>query len=203
MRKGETTRLGILEHACALSAKFGLEGLSIGALAGSLGMSKSGLFAHFGSKSELQLALIEHAAGRFVEQVVKPALSAPRGEARLVELFERWLSWFRTSARDGGCFFVAAAAELDDRPGAARSRLLALQLDLVSVVAGVSRTAVESGDFALDLDPQQLAFELHGLLLSLHYYSRLLGDERAEARARAGFQALVARARAPSGDAGC
>src|ERR1044071_5174575 len=116
-RKGEITRHAILEHAATLATKLGLEGLTIGRLADDLGLSKSGLFAHFQSKESLQLAVVDFAAERFVEYAVKPSFSADRGEPRVRALFENWLSWPKRSGLAAGCFFVAASAELDDRPG--------------------------------------------------------------------------------------
>ena len=122
MRKGEQTREAILVHALRLATRVGFEGLTIGQLADDLKLSKSGLFAHFKSKENLQLQVPEMASRRFVDAVVKPALAAPRGEARVRALFERWLAWETSPSLPGGCPFVAAATELDDRPGPARDR---------------------------------------------------------------------------------
>src|SRR5678815_2314775 len=125
MRKGEVTRQAILERAAQLASVDGLRGLSIGRLAEDLKLSKSGLFAHVRSKEGLDQLVVELAGERFVEAVVKPALAAPRGEPRLRAIFEQWLRWPQRSGLPGGCFFVAAAAELDDRPSPARDRLVA------------------------------------------------------------------------------
>src|SRR4029078_854398 len=117
MGKGELTRQAILERATALASRHGMEGVSIGHLAEELGLSKSGLFAHFGSKEVLQVEILRFAAERFVENVVRPALAQPRGAPRLRRIFERWIAWDRSHSVPGGCLFVAAASELDDRPG--------------------------------------------------------------------------------------
>src|SRR5882757_1144062 len=114
MGKGEVTRQAILERAASVATQLGLEGLTIGRLAEDLGLSKSGLFAHFQSKEALQLAVVEFAAERFVEAAVKPSFTASRGEPRVRALFDNWLAWARKSGLAAGCFFVAAAAELDD-----------------------------------------------------------------------------------------
>lgn len=195
MGKGEVTRQRIVEHAANLASRTGLEGLSIGGLAEDLGISKSGLFAHFRSKDALAVQVLEHAAARFVEVVVKPALAAPRGEPRLRAVFDRWREWPERSGMEGGCFFVAAAAELDDRPGAARDLLVRQQKDWLEIVAGVVRSGIAEGQFRKDIDPDQLAFELYGILLAFHHARRLLRDPKAETRARRSFEELLARAR--------
>src|SRR5690349_10613587 len=141
VRKGERTRDAILDGALRLASELGLEGLSIGRLAEELDLSKSGLFAHFGSKEDLQIRTLERAAARFGEVVVRPALEAPAGEPRVRALFERWLEWPRRVRQPGGCIFVAAAAELDDRPGPARDRLVALQREWLGTLAGAARRA--------------------------------------------------------------
>src|SRR5512140_581658 len=141
MPKGAQTREAILDHGLRLASELGLEGLTIGRLAEALELSKSGLFAHFGSKEALQVAVLDRAGERFAEVVVRPALAAPRGEARLRALFERWLAWPREVALPGGCIFVQAASELDDRPGAARDRLAALEREWLETIARVVRGA--------------------------------------------------------------
>lgn len=198
MRKGEKTRGVILDEAVRVASEVGLEGLTIGRLAAALELSKSGLFAHFASKEGLQLQTLDRAAERFTEVVVRPALAAPAGEPRVRALFERWLEWPRRVRQPGGCIFVAAAAELDDRPGAARDRLAELQRDWLATLARAARRAQEVGHFRRDLDPEQLAFELYGMALSWHLHARLLRDPRAPERVRAAFERLVADARAPS-----
>lgn len=192
--RGEQTRDTILQIAAHEAARVGLGGLTIGALAKRLDMSKSGLFAHFNSKETLLIAVLEHQAEVFTNEVVRPALKAPRGEARVRALFDGWLRWLIERA-EKGCLFIAAAAELDDQPGKARVRLVAQQRDLLELFASVVVTAIKQGDFRSDLDPEQATAEAHGILLGYHYASRLLEDPRAEERARLAFDRLVADAR--------
>jgi len=191
MSKGERTHTAILDHATGLASQVGLTGLTIGALAGDLELSKSGLFAHFQSKETLQIEVLEHAARRFSETVVCPALHEPRGARRMQALFDRWIAWERDEALPGGCIFVAAAAELDDRPGLVRDRLVALQRDWIDVLATSVRKGIESGSFRADADPEQFAQDMYGVMLALHFHSRLLNDAAAEARARRAFAALL------------
>src|SRR5687767_9089309 len=136
MKKGELTHRAILEHAVGLASRLGLEGLTIGRLAEDLELSKSGLFAHFQSKEALQVEVLRHAGERFVEEVIRPALKAPRGEARLKALFTRWLEWARGKSLPGGCLFVAAATELDDKEGPVRDELVRTQRQWVGFLAG-------------------------------------------------------------------
>jgi len=193
--KGDDTRAEILDEGVRLASRVGLSGLSIGDLADALSMSKSGLFAHFQSKEALQIQVLDRAAGLFVQEVVRPALEAPRGEPRLSSLFERWLAWARSVALPGGCLFVSAAAELDDQPGPVRDRLVALQRDWLALVARLARSASEERHFRQDLDPEQLAHDLYAVMLGYHHAARLLRDPRAEQRARSGFELLRAAAR--------
>lgn len=197
MGKGEATRQAILDRATALASAAGLEGLTIGKLADELTLSKSGLFAHFGSKESLQVAVLENAAARFVEIVVKPALKAPRGEARLKSLFDHWSLWPRKSRLPGGCVFVAAAAELDDRPGPARECLVKQQRDFLDLIATTAKGAIAEGQFRKDLDADQFAHDFYSVMLGFHHAYRLLRDPRAEAHARRGFEALLDAARRP------
>jgi AcrR family transcriptional regulator len=196
MRKGERTRGTILDGAWKLATELGLEGLTLGRLADELEISKSGLFAHFASKEDLQVQTLERAAQRFVEVVIRPALEVHGGERRLRTLFERWLEWWKRQA--GGCIFVAAAAELDDRPGPARDRLVALQREWRATLARIVKRAQDSGELRRDLDPHQLAFEIQGIGLTGHETARLLRDPRAVERARAAFERLLADARTRS-----
>jgi AcrR family transcriptional regulator len=193
--KGELTRQTILERARVLASEVGLEGLTIGQLADALDMSKSGLFAHFASKEGLQLAVLENAAAVFVDAVVRPALKAPRGEKRVRALFERWLGW-PAKAGTRGCLFVSAATELDDRPGPARELLVRQQRDWLDTIAHVVRTAVAEGNFRGELDVEQFAHELYGIMFMYQHAARLLADPKAEKRARTAFDRLVRSARA-------
>jgi AcrR family transcriptional regulator len=197
MSKGDATRQAILERALSMSSVVGLEGISIGRLADDLALSKSGLFAHFRSKEALQLQVLEVAVRQFVESVVRPALKEQRGEPRLRALFERWLDWARSQSLPGGCIFVSATMEMDDRPGPVRDALARYQQDWVNVLATATRAGQESGAFRGDLEPAQFAQEAYGLMLSYHLFARLLRDPHGEARARAGFDALLKRAVGP------
>lgn len=191
MRKGERTRQAILEHASNLARQVGLEGLTIGRLAQDLMLSKSGLFGYFQSKEALAVQMIEFAADRIVDRVVRPALAAPRGEPRVRALFERWLDWSR---RDG-CVFVALATELDDQPGPARDRLVRAQKDWMETIATCFRTGIAEGHFRADADAEQFAHNLSGIYLARHFSMRLLADPKADQRAHEAFEALLTAAR--------
>ena len=191
MSKGEQTRERILERAFRLAGREGLEGLSIGALASDLGLSKSGLFAHFGSKEDLQIAVLAAAAERFQEAVTKPAVRGPRGAGRIRRLFENWLLWSMDPTLPGGCLFNAAASELDDREGRARDFLVGSQRELLDFVAGTARQAIEQGEFRKDLDCEDFAFDLYALMLGFNHSRRLLRDPRSEERTRAAFERLM------------
>jgi AcrR family transcriptional regulator len=193
--KGEGTRRSILDQALRLASTKGLEQLSIGLLAGAAGLSKSGLFAHFRSKEQLQLAVLREASDRFIEQVLAPAVREPRGEPRLRRLFENWLHW-ETDGFPGGCPFEAAADELDDRPGPVRDYLIEIERDLIETLTTVARTGIEAGKLRADLEPRQMAFEMLGISLAFHRYHRLLRMDEAGAVARAAFEGLLARSRA-------
>jgi AcrR family transcriptional regulator len=195
MSKGDSTRAAIVEKGVSLATQVGLEGLTIGRLATDLGLSKSGLFAHFRSKEALQIQVLDAAAERFVDEVVKPAVREPRGEPRVRALFDRWLVWTKTNSGPGGCLFVAAAAELDDRPGPVRDRLVALQKGWLEMIAIVFRTGVTEGVFRPDLDPEEFAHDLYSVMLGFHHASRLMRDPRAEKRANAAFGRLLSSAR--------
>ncbi len=195
MRKGELTRQAILGRAVSLASEVGLDGLTIGRLADDLALSKSGLFAHFQSKEALQVQVLDAAAERFLEVVVRPALKAPRGEPRLRALFEYWLAWPQAVPQPGGCLFVAAAVELDDRPGPARDALVRMQRDWLDTLATAVRAAVTEGHFGPATDPEQFAFELYGIMLGCHHAARLLRDPRALTHARVAFDALSNAAR--------
>lgn len=196
MGKGELTRQAILERAVCLATRIGLDALSIGRLADDLGMSKSGLFAHFRAKETLQVQVLQHGAAAFVEHVVRPALNAPRGEPRVRALFDRWLLWARERPGRGGCLFVGAATELDDKPGPARDELVKQQRDWLDFIAGAVRIAISEGDFKPQVDPLQIAHELHGIMLGYYHAARLLKDPAAETRARRALETVLASARA-------
>ena len=193
MRKGEQTRTLILNEAAAFASQVGLEGLSIGSLAERLAMSKSGLFAHFGSKEDLQLHTLKHAQQLFVDRVFAPALQEPRGLPRLRALFSNWIAWIENiDELPGGCVIVAAATEFDDRPGAVHDALVSGQRELRGAIAKAIRLAVDEGHLDPKTDPWQLTFEILGIVLATHHDHRLLGDARAIARAMQAFERLLA-----------
>ncbi len=192
MGKGEATREAILDAAGELARTVGFGGMTIGTLAAATQLSKSGLYAHFKSKESLQLQVLEHAKARFLREVVVPALGSPRGEPRVRAMFENKLHW---NAQPGGCIFVSAASELDDQPGAVRDRVVRDHLDWLDTLAEVCRTGVSEGHFRDEVDPEQLAFELDGVLLSYHTCRRLLDDGTAGSRARTAFESLLDRVR--------
>ena len=195
MRKGEATRQAILEHAVGLARQVGLQGLTIGRLADDLSLSKSGLFAHFRSKESLQLQVLQAAAERFIDVVVRPALKIGRGEPRLRALFDGWLAWKDPQHSPRGCVFVQTAAELDDQEGVVRDRLVQMQRDWLDVIATSARGAVREGQFRSDVDVDQFAHDFQSVLLGYHHATQLLRDPRAEHRARAALDALISAAR--------
>ena len=194
MAKGEQTRRAILARAFEIAKTSGLSGLSIGRLAEETGLSKSGLFAHFGSKEALCVAVVEEAAQQFVEFVMAPALQKPRGEPRIRALFERWVEW---GQQPGGCFFVAAVAELDDQPGPARDALVQSCRDWLDALATAARITVAEGQFRADVDPDQFAFELYSTMLGFHTYQKFLRAPTSLARARDSLERLLTASRAP------
>jgi AcrR family transcriptional regulator len=191
--KGQQTRAAILDAALALASHMGLEGLSIGALAEQMGMSKSGVFAHFGSREELQISVVREYHERFEQEVFYPALRQARGLPRLRALFDRWVD--RVSVEiDSGCIYISGAVEFDDRPGPVRDALAEMVLDWHRALERAIRLAVEAGHLEPDTDPQQMLFEIHGLILALHHDARFLRSERALDRARHGFERVLAAA---------
>jgi AcrR family transcriptional regulator len=175
--KATSTRSAILERAVDLASAEGLEGLTIGRLAGELRMSKSGLFAHFGSKEGLQLATLNSAAKRLFDEVIAPAQAAPEGAPRLAAYCERYIDYLERKVFAGGCFFAAVISEFDDRPGAVRDAICAgvrawlSELERHAAIAGLP-------------EPQELAFEIYSLGLGANACSRLLDEGRAFAHAR-------------------
>ena len=197
MRKGEQTRQAVIDHALKLATQIGFQGLTIGRLAEDLGMSKSGLFAHFGAKEDLQIEVLKSAVERFVEKVVRPALAAPRGEPRIRAIFERNVEWERSWDKlPGGCPIVAASIELDDCPGRARDFLVQSQRDWAETLANAARAAVREGHFRADLDCDQFAYDFSGIMLAYHHAARLMKDPRARERATTAFESLLRTARA-------
>lgn len=196
--KGERTRQSILDRAVDLASLEGLEGLTIGRLAEELKMSKSGLFAHFGSKEELQLATIEAAAERYIREIFNPALQHPRGFPRLMAICESWLSYIRRGVFPGGCFFAAASFEFDSRPGLVQQRIRSLMDDWIGALERAIRMAQDEGHLRNDVDPSQLAFELNALFFGANFSFYLRNDEQAIERARLAVETRLDLLRTPS-----
>jgi AcrR family transcriptional regulator len=195
MSKGDRTREMIVEEALRVASTMGLEGISIGELARRLELSKSGLFAHFQSKTRLQLEIVEAASFQFGQAVVLPALRAPRGEPRVQALFESWLRWANVDGLPGGCLFVSASAEFDDRPGEVRDLLRDKQEEWVGILERATRIARDEGHFGAHVDPEQFAFQAYAIMLGAHHFHRLLGRGDVLSRARRAFDDLLAAAR--------
>ncbi len=195
MGRGAETRAAILEEALELTSQFGLEGLSIGVLAKRTGMSKSGLYAHFESKEGLQRDVLQEAADRWTELVLRPAIAKPRGLPRVAKLFERWLAW-DTEAFAGGCPFMAAATDYDDRDGPVRQAVAKHLGDALAAVTRAVELAVDEGHLRAGTPVDQFTFELWGILTGFQQYSRLLEDGDALGRANRAFDSLVDRHRA-------
>ena len=196
MPKGTDTRSAILEQAANEASLVGITGLTIGSLAEATGMSKSGLFRHFGSKEQLQVETLRAGIERFTKVVVKPALKAPRGVRRVRSLFHGWLAWATGHGFPGGCIFVAASVEMDDQPGPVRDFVAQTQREWLDLIARTATLAVEAGDFRNDLDAEQFAHEFNSILLGFHQADRLMRDPRAASRASTQFDRLVQDAKA-------
>ncbi len=188
---GLRTRATIVEESARLATVEGLEGLSLARLASALGISKSGLYAHFGSKEELQLATIEAATATFMEEVVRPGLDAPAGRGRLISTCEAFLSHVEREVFPGGCFFSAAAAEVGTRRGRVRDRVASQQREWLGLLERLAREARELGELDGEEDPAQLAFELNAVLVAANTAFLLQGDPAALARAREAVARLL------------
>ncbi|MCW5667061.1 MAG: TetR/AcrR family transcriptional regulator [Piscinibacter sp.] len=168
----------------------GLEGLSIGALAEVTHMSKSGVFAHFGSREELQISVVREYHAKFEEEVFYPALREPRGLPRLRALFDRWVRRVAVEI-DSGCIYISGAVEFDDRPGPVRDALVTMVQTWQDALERAIRMAVDEGHLKPDTDPPQMLFEVHGLILALHHDARFLRHPGAVERARRAFDRVI------------
>lgn len=195
MSKGEQTKATILDEASELASRLGLGGLTIGALATATRLSKSGLYAHFTSKESLQVEVLRYARDLFTDNVLRPAVKAPRGEPRLRAFFDRWLAW-QSGRFAGGCIFVDAASEFDDQEGPVRDELVRAENDKMDSIALVVGTAIAEGHFRPDVDAGQVSYELEGILLAHHHARRLMRDPRADEHARRAFERLLDSCRA-------
>lgn len=190
LQKGQQTKAAIIDAALGLATQIGLEGLSIGALAEVTQMSKSGVFAHFGSREELQISVIREYHSRFEQEVFYPAMSEPRGLPRLRAMFANWMQ--RTSVEiDSGCLYISGAVEFDDRAGPVRDALASSVLTWLAALRRAIQNARELGHLRADLNDEQVLFEVHGLILALHYEARFLKNPGSIARARAGFDNIL------------
>lgn len=190
--KGRQTRAAILEAALVLASQKGLEGLSIGVLAEITQMSKSGVFAHFGSREELQISVVREYHRRFEEEVFTPSLNEPRGLPRLQAMFAYWVKRV-TVEIDSGCLYISGAVEFDDRPGAVREALVTMVSTWHSALARAISQAIAQGHLRTDTDPEQMLFEVHGLILALHHDARFLHKAHAVKHALRAFEGVVAR----------
>jgi AcrR family transcriptional regulator len=182
--RGLRTREAILARAVDIASAQGLEGLTVGSLASQLKMSKSGLFAHFGSKEDLQLATVDFAREIFIKEVTKPALTARKGMPRLWALLERWMDLVEKQVFEGGCFFSAASFEFDSRRGVVRDRIAAIMHEWIGAITRAVYEAQKAGHLERKVDPTRLAFEIHAISMGAHWAYQLLDDKQAYPRAR-------------------
>jgi len=190
MRKGELTRAAILDVALDLASRDGLEGLTIGLLADKMNMSKSGVFAHFGSREDLQIEVVKLYHHHFEQEVFYPSMKEPRGLPRLQAMFARWVK--RVSVEiASGCIYISGAVEYDDRPGAIREELAGMVRAWKNALRRCVVQTIEMGHLSADTDPDQLVFETYGLILALHHDARFLKLPGSVNRAEVGFERLV------------
>ncbi len=191
-QKGQQTKAAIVDAALSLATQIGLEGLSIGALAEATQMSKSGVFAHFGSREELQISVVLEYHARFEEEVFYPALQAARGLPRVRALFDNWMK--RTSVEiDSGCIYISGAVEFDDRPGPVRDAIATSVKIWLAAMHRAVANAQEAGHLNTQADAHQILFEIHGLILALHYEARFLKTPGSIDRALQGFENILQR----------
>ena len=198
LHKGAQTRAVILEAALAQASRDGLEGLSIGTLADVTSMSKSGVFAHFGSREELQIAVVAEYHQRFEKEVFFNAIREPRGLPRLRALFDRWVRQVAVEL-ESGCIYISGAVEFDDRPGPVRDALVGMVKAWHAALHKAIVLARDAGHLVPEVDVDQVLFELHGLILSLHHDARFLLSPGALGRACAGFERVMASSLTPAG----
>ncbi len=192
LQKGQQTKQAIVDAALGLAAQIGIEGLSIGALAEVTHMSKSGVFAHFGSREELQISVVREYYQRFSDEVFFPAMDAPRGLPRVRALFANWMKRVAVEIQSG-CIFISGAVEFDDRPGPVRDALASSVQTWLNALYRAVLQAKEANHLIADADEAQMAFEIHGLILALHYEARFLKNPAAIAKANTGFENILLR----------
>jgi AcrR family transcriptional regulator len=197
-RKGDQTRAAIVQAALETASRDGLEGLTIGTLADQMRMSKSGVFAHFGSREDLQLAVLREYVRRFIDEVLRPAVRKPRGLPRLRAILDRWVA-FLARELTRGCIMIAGAVEYDDRPGPQHDAMVAIIAGWKAELLKAIRQAVEEGQLKPGIDAQQMVFEIYGLMLAMHQDARLLRSAGSARRARIGLARVLAAAAAEAG----
>jgi AcrR family transcriptional regulator len=192
MGRGVSTKSQIVDTAVRIASMVGLEGLSFGSLAKAVGMSKSGLYAHFQAKDELQLSVLKAASEIFTSTVLKPAFNKPRGEPRVRAMFENWMSHLNGNDNlPGGSVFISASIELDDRPGPLRDYVKEQQKALIQTIQDAAKMSVEEGHFRADLDTEQFAWTMYSFVLGYHHFKRMLEDPKAEEHLRNSFEGLL------------
>ncbi len=196
--RGAKTKAAILDTALKIASLAGIEGLTIGELAKAVGMSKSGLFAHFRGKDNLQLSVLQAATEQFVEAVMKPAFQEPRGEPRIRALFKNYLDHLNNEeALPGGSVLISASIELDDRPGVLRDFVKKAQNDLIKNIEKAAKIAVDEGHFRSDLDVELFAWTMYSFVLGYHHFKRMLESPKAEQHVKRSFKGLLEVSRAP------
>ncbi|MDB5751143.1 MAG: transcriptional regulator, TetR family-like protein [Ramlibacter sp.] len=197
LQKGQQTKAAIVDAALALATQIGLEGLSIGALADATQMSKSGVFAHFGSREELQISVVREYHARFEQQVFYPAVGEPRGLPRLRAMFANWMK-LTSVELDSGCIYISGAVEFDDRPGPVRDALAWSVQTWHEAMRRAITLAKDEGHLRAEVEEEQMLFEIHGLILALHYEARFLKNPGSIARAHTGFENILQRYGVPA-----
>lgn len=189
MTKGSETKNSILKAGLEMASQYGLEDVTIGSLAKTMAMSKSGIFGHFQSKENLQLKIIEFAVGQFTESVLLPSLKIQSGIPRIKAMVENWIKW--ENGLSGGCIFVSASNEFSDRQGPVRQALLNYQNTWLSSLEKLAQSAVNAGEFRPDIDTEQFAFEIYSLMLGFHYYHRMLRDSAISMKEKKALERLI------------
>lgn len=199
MSTAHQTKTLILDTAVKIAGREGIEGLTIGELAKAVGMSKSGLFAHFGGKDQLQLDVLKMATDQFVDAVLRPSFKAARGEPRVKAMIKNWLEHLNDiSSLQGGSILIASSIELDDRPGVLRDFVQKAQKDLIANIEKAASYAVDEGHFRADLDVEQFAWSMYSFVLGYFHFKRLLEDPKAELHLKRSFNGLLEISRASS-----
>ena len=191
MRKGELTRAAILDVALDLASRDGLEGLTIGLLADKMNMSKSGVFAHFGSREDLQIDVLNLYSQRFEQEVFYPSIKLSRGLPRLQSMFSRWVRRVAMEISSSSCVYISGAVEYDDRPGPVRQHLVDRVVAWQGALLRCVQQAIDVGHLCADTDPQQLMYEMYGLVLALQHDARFIKKPGSVERAQAGFDRLI------------